>query len=97
MEGPPAEALCGCLPACSRGRILLYVLCKCACKWGCRFHKRNDLQKVWRKKKEVIIPKLMFGSLIVNEEIYPHREDCIKHLECGILFPVDEIPEDYLN
>ena len=27
----------------------------------------------------------------------PHREDCIKHLECGILFPVDEIPEDYLN
>ena len=63
------------------------------------FIKEREMHRFVRKRKQTTIPELMFGSIIVNENVYnafdPSKEE--NTIKGGLLFPVQEIPENYLN
>ena len=59
---------------------------------------RNESFKQFKKNREKVnIQKLMYGSLIVDEEVYKFEGSLVPEGTAGIKFPIEQIPEDYLN
>ena len=62
------------------------------------FPKLERFEKFKKNREKVNIQKLMYGSLIVDEEVYKKFEGSLVPAgTAGILFPIEKIPEDYLN
>ena len=63
-----------------------------------RFPRNERFKKFKKNREKVNIQKLMYGSLIVDEEVYPKFEgSLVPEGTAGIMFPIEKIPEDYLN
>ena len=62
------------------------------------FPKVESFERFKKNREKVNIQKLMYGSLIVDEEVYQKFEGSLVPAgTAGILFPIEKIPEDYLN